>query len=35
MKSIDIKTIRFNNNDVLTNVEGVLEIIRKEISLEH
>lgn len=35
MKSLEIKTLRFNNNDVLTNIEGVLEVIRKELPLEH
>ena len=29
MKSLEIKTLRFNNNDVLTNIEGVLEEIKK------
>ena len=29
MKSLGIKTLRFNNNDVLTNIEGVLEEIKR------
>ena len=29
MKSLEIKTLRFNNNDVLTNIEGVLEEIKR------
>ena len=33
MKSLEIKTLRFNNNDVLTNIEGVLEDIRKELNI--
>ena len=33
MKSLGIKTLRFNNNDVLTNIEGVLEDIRKELNI--
>lgn len=28
MKSLGIKTLRFNNNDVLTNIEGVLVTIK-------
>ena len=31
MKSLGIKTIRFSNADVLTNIEGVLEIIKGAI----
>ena len=31
MKSLGIKTLRFNNNDVMSNIEGVLEVLRKEI----
>lgn len=31
MKSFGIKTLRFNNNDVMSNIEGVLEVLRKEI----
>lgn len=30
MNSLGIKTLRFNNNDVMKNIEGVLESIRKE-----
>ena len=30
MKSLGIKTLRFNNNDVLTNIEGVLVTIKSE-----
>lgn len=33
MKSLEIKILRFNNNDVLTNIEGVLEDIRKELNI--
>ncbi len=33
MNSLGIKTLRFNNNDVLTNIEGVLEDIRKELNI--
>lgn len=29
MNSLGIKTIRFNNNDVMTNIEGVLERIKE------
>ncbi len=29
MKSLGIKTLRFNNNDVMTNIEGVLEEIKR------
>lgn len=32
MNSLRVKTLRFNNNDIMTNIEGVLEIIRKEIN---
>lgn len=34
MKSLGIKTIRFNNNDVMKNIEGILESIRKETTFE-
>ena len=34
MNSLGIKTIRFNNNDVMTNIEGVLEVLRKEMTYE-
>ncbi len=33
MKSLEIKTLKFNNSDVLTNIEGVLEDIRKELNI--
>ncbi len=31
MKSLGIKTIRFNNNEVMTNIEGVLERIKENV----
>lgn len=31
MKSLGIKTLRFNNNDVMTNIEGVLEEIKRSV----
>ena len=34
MNSLGIKTIRFNNNDVMTNIEGILERIKRIINNE-
>ena len=31
MNSLGIKTLRFNNNDVMKNIEGVLEEIKKTL----
>ena len=31
MKSLGIKTLRFNNNDVWNNIEGVLEEIMNNL----
>lgn len=31
MKSLGIKTLRFNNNDVIKNIEGVLERIKENV----
>lgn len=31
MKSLGIKTLRFNNNDVMNNIEGVLEEIMNNL----
>jgi len=31
MNSLGIKTLRFNNNDVMTNIEGVLERIIENV----
>ena len=31
MESLDIKTIRFSNSDVLTNLDGVMEKIWREV----
>ena len=31
MKNLGIKTLRFNNNDVINNIEGVLEEINNNL----
>lgn len=31
MKNLGIKTLRFNNNDVMNNIEGVLEEINNNL----
>ena len=31
MKSLGIKTLRFNNNDVWNNIEGILEEIMNNL----
>jgi very-short-patch-repair endonuclease len=35
MNSLGIKTIRFNNNDVMTNIEGVLEGIKNHVDTKN
>jgi len=31
MKNLGIKTLRFNNNDIMNNIEGILEEINNNL----
>ncbi|MBP6282197.1 MAG: DUF559 domain-containing protein [Leptotrichiaceae bacterium] len=31
MKNLGIKTLRFNNNDIINNIEGILEEINNNL----
>jgi len=32
LNALGLKVIRFNNNDIMNNIEGVVEVLRKEIN---